>query len=142
MSGHICLCCLNIIDIDQLVRENSHEYYHSCCYENLLETKRRRLDTDIIDITDSLEIDYSEEPVYLNLKPNTDNNKSIGTFIDLSTNEKILGSYYNDYNDIKNETINNILSGPEYATDIAGNLVKLDKQYLINYELKKLNIKL
>jgi hypothetical protein len=142
MSDHICLCCLNAIDANQLVRENSHEYYHSCCYEILLETKRRRqnrLNTDIIDITDSLEIDYSDEPVYLNLKSNIDNNKSIGTFIDLSTNEKILDSYHND---IKNETINNILSGPEYATDIAGNLVKLDKQYLINYELKKLNIKL
>ena len=142
MSCHICLSCLNAIDANQLVTQNSHEYYHSCCYTNLQETKKNRLNTDIIDITDSLEIDYSDEPVYLNLKTNTntDNSKSIGTFIDLSTNQKIHN--YLNYNEIKNEIINNILTGPDYATDIAGNSVKLDKQYLINYELEKLNLKL
>lgn len=138
MSDLICLCCLNTIDVDQLVVQNSHEYYHSYCYENLVEIKKRKQNNsneDIIDITDSLEIDYSKNPLKLNLKPNTGNYKPIGQFIDLSTNDKILKSYYND---IYNETINNILSGPDYATDIAGNLVKLDKKYLIDHEMKKI----
>jgi hypothetical protein len=131
MSNHICLCCLNYINVNELVIENSYEYYHSYCYEKLLEIKKRKhnkLKDDIIDITDSLEINYSEEPMNLKLKSDYIYDKPIGQFIDLTTNKKILEPNYNN----KNNTVNNILTGPDYAIDIAGNFVKIDKSYLIN----------
>lgn len=136
MSDPICISCLNTINLEQLLVLNSHEYYHSCCYDKIVQKKRKQseLNDELKDITDSLEFNYSGEPINLNLKPTTDYDKPIGKFIDLTTDDKILKSYHNNIN---YEIINNILSSPDYATDIAGNLVKIDKSYLIDSELKK-----
>ena len=138
MQNPICLCCLDIIYPAELVTQGLYDVYHSYCYQQLKELnkeKKYELTDELIDVTDSLVVDNSEKPIKLKYE------NKIGTYIDLTTNEKIIDEYnknYKKYNydKINHYTkINDILNGPDYATDIAGNLVKVDKNYLIKQKL-------
>lgn len=135
MPELVCICCLSAVDTEQMVVGNSHDIYHADCYANLLNIRNKRnvkSNDEIIDVTDSLVIDTSGNSIDLKYEQDYKYEK----FIDLSTNDKILESYYNNK---KYEAIEKILSGPDFATDIAGNIVELDKNYLISYELKKID---
>lgn len=134
MPEPVCLCCLNTVEADQMVIQNSHDIYHLDCLEKLSNLKNRR-NEELLDVTDSLVIDASDSPINFNFK---NQDYKCGKYIDLTTNEKILDDY-NYYNNKKYDLIKKIIDGPEYAQDIAGNLVKLDKPYLINYELGKIS---
>lgn len=125
----VCFCCLNIIEVDQMVLHNSHEVYHRDCFENLtnIKNKRKLSESDLIDVSDCLVIDTSKDIININYKKDVDYDKPIGKFIDLISDKNIY------YNDKKYDTIiKNILLEPDYASDIAGNLVKIDKNYVIS----------
>lgn len=131
MPEPVCLCCLNTVEADQMVIQNAYDIYHLDCLEKLSKLKNGR-NEELLDVTNSLVIDLSDSPINFNFK-NQDYK-----YIDLTINEKILDEH-NYYNNKKYDLIKKIIDGPEYAQDIAGNLIKLDKPYLINYELGKIS---
>lgn len=137
MPEFVCLCCLTTVDSDQMVIENSHDVYHSDCFERLQNLKKNKVNNELPgleDVTDCIVLDPSDNLFKYNLK-NYEEDKPIGKYIDLTNDEKILSPYYIKKN---YEPIQKIIDGPDFATDIAGNFVKLDKSYLITNELEKI----
>ncbi len=137
----VCLFCLNTIDSEDIVIQNRSETYHTDCHCKLISIKenKNKLREDVIDITDSLVFDFSENPI--NFKNSWgDENKTIGEQHDSLSDEITLKDFGNLDTNIINE-LNNIFTGPDYATDIAGNQVKIDKKYVANYKLKSMGIK-
>jgi hypothetical protein len=115
----VCLRCLDIVCDDKIVKQNQLEYYHDNCYLELLKIRERK--NKLFEVSDDfLIIDPSENSTALN-----NLNNSIENFLDLSSNDKILNC----------KTTNTIFKS-DFAVDIAGNLVKLDKNYIINQENK------
>ncbi len=144
----VCFCCLNTVDVDQMVLHNSYEVYHRDCLEYIinLRNKRKSFEKDFVDVSDCLVIDNSEEPFNLIYKKDVDYDKPIGKIIDLASDEKVLELYNNAK---KQEFIKNTLLGTDFpadistnfssdfATDIAGNFVKINKNYANENELKQ-----
>ena len=92
MCNFVCICCLNTVDVEQMVVDNSHDIYHSDCYTNLINMRNKRnfkSNDELIDVTDSLVIDTSGNSIDLKYEQDYKYEK----FIDLSTDEKILESY-------------------------------------------------
>ncbi len=119
----VCFCCLNIIEVDQMVLHNSHEVYHRDCFENLinLKNKKKLFKTDLIDVSDCLVIDTSQDIININYKKDVDYDKPIGKFIDLTSDKKILELYYN--NKKYDTIIKDIFKEPNFS--------KIDKDYVI-----------
>jgi len=120
-----------------MVIENPHNVYHLDCFEKLQNLKKNKVNYELQspeDVTDCLVLDPSDNLLNFNFKK-LEEDKPIGKYIDLTNDEKILSSYYeNNY-----KSIQKIIDGPDFATDIAGNFVKLDKSYLISNELGKIS---
>jgi len=138
---NVCLFCLNIIDNEDIVIQNRSETYHTNCHSKLLciRERKNKLKEDIIDVTDSLVLDSSENPITLNY-PWPDELELIEELKNSTSNETTLKNFGYLDNNIINE-INNIFSGPDFATDYAGNQVKLDKKYIANHKLKSMGVK-
>ncbi len=134
----VCLLCLKTIDTEDMVILNRSETYHSDCHCKLINIRERKnkLSENVIDITDSLVVD-SEDPVQFNI-PWID-----PKWIDENKEEEHHNHVSEEIflnNNIINE-INNIFTGPDFATDYAGNQVKLDKKYIANHKLKSMGVK-
>ncbi len=125
----VCFCCLNKVDVDQMVLHNSNEVYHQDCFEYILNLKNKRklFETNLVDVSDCLVIDSSQDIININYKKDVDYDKPIGKVIDLASDEKIK-ELYNEYK--KHESIKNMLTGPDFPVDISNNIIKLDE--LIN----------
>lgn len=144
----VCLCCLNIVDMDCMLKQNN-EIYHPKCYEQMMKMKEQKnqISDDLIDVTDSLVVDPSSNPI--NIKYDFDNltaDKPIGKYNGLVSDNKIMLEEFGfesseSINNVIFEEINNIMSGPSHAIDAAGNLVQVDKKYVVNAHLKSKGIK-
>jgi len=133
MPKNVCVCCLFPIEAEQAVTQISRDVYHSECWEKINNLRNNKISNELEDVTDCLVLDTSDNLINFNLKK-YEEDKPIGKYIDLTNDEKILSSYYGN----KYEPIKKIIDGPDFATDIAGNFVKLDKSYLISNELEKI----
>ena len=130
MPKNVCVCCLFPIESEQAVTQISRDVYHSECWEKINNLRNNKISNELEDISDCLIIDTSDNNI---LTLNNYEFNKIGKYIDLTPDEKIL----NEYNNKKFNLIEKIIDGPDYATDIAGNIVPIDKPYLIKYELGK-----
>ncbi len=144
----VCLCCLNKVDMDFMLKQNN-EIYHPKCYEQMMKMKEQKsqISDDIIDVTDSLVVDPFSNPI--NIKYSFDNftaDKPIGKYIGLVSDDKIMSEEFgfelsDSMDNVIFEEINNIIAGPSHAIDVAGNIVQVDKKYVVNAHLKSKGIK-
>lgn len=137
----VCLLCLNSIDTEDMIILNRSETYHTDCHCKLtrIRENKNKLREDILNVTDSLVFDFSEN--LINFKNSWDDEqKLIEEQTNFLSDEITLKDFGNLNNNIINE-LNNIFTGPDYATDIAGNHVKIDKKYVANHKLKSMGIK-
>lgn len=123
-SSLVCLKCLNTILFNEIVQPTTLEYYHISCHNELITYRNNKITEDLVDITESIVIDSSDNPI--NLKYDFDN--KISKYVDLSSDNKILDHITSNIHYNTND---------DYAMDIAGNMVKLDKQYIISHKFKK-----
>ena len=129
----VCLKCLNTIQLDELIQPSQSEFYHMNCHDELITLRNNKITEVLEDVTETIIFDQSDYKI--KLKQNFDKiigkDNVIGKYIDLSSDDKILDQIKKDTNYYTNDNFNNIINSDEYAMDIAGNMVKIDKKYIM-----------